>query len=180
MSDMQDAIRKAGFRQGSRNPKQGKRPDRGGGYGGPPRTPLPEFPKSYFGSDAQGQSYLLPDFVSKKNVDPVARHLGKEAWPNLTTGQMRRFFNHCREIERQLKVERESWHRVSARFESLCSHAQYAASANKIPPAFRDFIDSNVKRVSSSKDPGKAFLEGFLPHFEALVGFGAAYLKKDS
>ena len=93
---------------------------------------------------------------------------------------MRRFFNHCREIERQLKVDGRSWHQVSARFEGLCYQAQYAKSAGKIPKEFQDFIDDNVKRVGSAKEPERAFLDGFLPHFEALVGFGAAYMREVS
>ena len=171
MSSMEDALKKAGFK-----PKQQERRDRGGGRSRRPKEDLPKFPDSYFEIDNQGRSYLQPDFVSKKNVDPLAKILAV----NLTTGQMRRFFNHCRELERRLKVDGESWHQVSARFESLCYHAQNAVAARKIPREFQNFIDDNVKRVVSAKIPEKAFLDGFLPHFEALVGFGAAHMKKDS
>jgi hypothetical protein len=79
-----------------------------------------------------------------------------------------------------LKVDGKNWHQVSAGFEALCYHAQYAKSAGKIPKEFQDFIDDNVKRVGSAKEPERAFLDGFLPHFEALVGFGAAYLREVS
>ena len=43
-----------------------------------------------------------------------------------------------------------------------------------------EFIDGNVRRVVSDGNPREAFLRGFLPHFEALVGFGAAHMRKDS
>ncbi len=125
-------MKKAGFRS-----KRSQQRGRGGSQSGPPR----QFPDSYFGTDEQGRSYLQPDFVSKRNVDPLAERLGRDANPKLTTGQMRRFFNHCREIERRLKVEGESWEQVSARFESLSYHAQNAKSAGKIPQGFQDFID---------------------------------------
>lgn len=124
------------------------------------------------------KSYLQPAFVSKKNIDPLAKSLGKYSNPKLTTGQLRRFFNHCREIERRLKVDGESWKQVSAIFESLCYHAQSAKSGGKIPPEFQKFIDDNVKRVVTAKEPKKAFLNGFMLHFEALVGYGAAYMKR--
>jgi hypothetical protein len=39
---------------------------------------------------------------------------------------------------------------------------------------FHDFIRRNVAAVHSEKE----FLQGFLPHFEALVGFGSLHLKK--
>lgn len=169
MTNMEDAFKKAGL-QPSR-----QRQDRGGrGHGRPPKRDLPKFPDSYFKTDNENQSYLQPAFVSKGSVDPWAKHF---ADAKLTTGQIRRFFNHCREIERRLKVDGENWHQVSAPFEALCYHAQNAVAARKIPREFQDFIDDNVKRVVSAEEPEKAFLEGFLPHFEALVGFGAAYMK---
>ena len=173
MTSMEDAMKKAGLK-----PKQRERRDRGGGdRSKPQREALPKFPDSYFETDNQGRSYLQTDFVSKKNVDPLAKQL---AYRKLSTGQIRRFFNHCREIERQLKVDGKNWHQVSAGFEALCYHAQYAKSAGKIPKEFQDFIDDNVKRVGSAKEPERAFLDGFLPHFEALIGFGAAYLREVS
>ena len=138
---------------------------------------VPTLPDSYFILD-QGEPCLHTGFVSKRTVDPLAATMAN-ASPRLTTGQIRRFFNHCRDIERRLKVDGESWPQVAADFESLSAHAQYASSGQnrKIPVAFRQFIDSNVNRVTSSEDPRVAFLEGFVPHFEALVGFGAAHMR---
>ena len=138
----------------------------------------PPFPDSYFTLDEQGNRCLRTEFVARDTVDPLAALLAN-ANPRLTTGQVRRFFNHCRDIERQLKVEGVSWQQVAARFESLSSHAQYASSGRerKIPPEFQQFIDRNVRMVASSEDPGAAFLLGFVPHFEALVGFGVAYMR---
>ncbi len=174
MADMRDAMKRAGLQS-----TQSERRDRGrDDRSRPPGKALPKLPDSYFKIDDRGQSYLQPDFVSKKNVDHLAKQLATQSNPKLTTGQLRRFFNHCREIERQLKVDGESWLRVSARFEALCYHAQNAVEARKIPPEFQDFINRNVKRVVAAEEPEKTFLEGFLPHFEALVGFGAAYMKE--
>lgn len=170
MTNMEDAMKKAGFR-----PKQQERRKRGGSR--PRREDSPKFPSSYFEVDNQGRSYLQPAFVAKGNVDTLAEQFACSE-PKLTTGQIRRFFNHCREIERQLKVDGESWHQVSAGFEALCYHAQNAVAARKIPREFQNFIDENVKRVVSAKEPKRAFLDGFLPHFEALVGFGAAHMKE--
>lgn len=171
---MRDAFKQAGVRV----PPQ--TPSRGGGRGGsgrraPPSTPY-KLPDSYFQTDSDGCRYLNPVFVSKSGLDPYVRAFKGR----LTTGQLRRFFNHCRELERQLKVERTSWERLSAKFAALSYHAHNAAAARKIPDQFRDFIDENVKRVLTSDAPRDAFLVGFLLHFEALVGFGATHLKKGS
>lgn len=162
----------------SRSGQQGRgRQGRGGGQHPSQNAALPEFPNRYFEPDERGNPCLRTDFVSRNKVDRMAKVLAN-ANPRLTTGQIRRFFNHCREIERRLN-DGESWKQVASDFESLCSHAQYASSGQnrKIPREFCQFIDSNVKRVGASDDPHAAFLRGFLPHFEALVGFGAAYMK---
>ncbi len=166
----------------ARPPNRGNRGgNRGGGNrgGGRERRPvnMPKLPDAYFAPDDGGKLCLRTDFVSKENMDGLARALARDAYPNLTTGQARRFFNHCREIERRMQVEGESWQSVAAEFDGLRYHAQYAESGGKIPAEFQTFIDDNVRRVASSDDPGDAFLRGFLPHFEALIGFGAAYMR---
>ena len=138
---------------------------------------MPTFPDAYFAPDENGAPCPRTDFVSRAKMDALARFLASgDRNTKLTTGQARRFFNHCREIERRLQVEGESWSEVAASFQSLSAHAQYARSGRKIPREFQWFIDDNVDRVSSADDPRDAFLRGFLPHFEALVGFGAAYM----
>ena len=168
MSSMQHALRKAGLGP------QRRRPDRS------EHREASRFPSGYFGADEENRRYLQPAFVARNTVDPLARQLGRHARPALTTGQMRRFFNHCRELERRLQADGERWEQVAAKFEALCSHAQYAQSVRKVPVEFARFIDDNVKRVVTDSNPREAFLRGFLPHFEALVGFGAAHMRKDS
>lgn len=140
-------------------------------------VPSPQFPDAYFESDPAGNRYLLPAFVSRANVDALASRMGS-AHPALTTGQLRRFYNYCRTMERQLNVEGRSWQQVAADFEALAFHAQYAHSARKIPQEFQQFIDDNVRRVNAASGyQREAFLRGFLPHFEALVGFASAHLR---
>ncbi len=170
---MREAFAKAGVQTKSKpTPVRSRQPTSHRG-----QTMPPKLPTSYFGVDEAESSYLLTDFVSREKLEPYVRAFAN-GHPSLTTGQMRRFFNHCRGIERELKAEGKSWQQVSAKFASLSPHAHSAAAANKIPPLFRGFIDDNVKRVLSSTDPCQAFLAGFLRHFEALVGFGAKFLKK--
>ena len=164
MSSMQHALRKAGYGVQRRRPVRGDRP------------PSPKLPDAYFATDAEGRRYLQPNFVAKKTIEPLARQLGRFENPRLTKGQLRRFFNHCRQIERRLLIDGESWDQVDARFQALCSHAQYAESSRRIPATFKCFIDQNVQRVVADRDPRDAFLRGFLPHFEALVGFGSTHM----
>ena len=163
---------------GQRGRGGGGRQDRGRGRNQPSYSEREEFSGSFFQQDESGNHSLRSEFVSKRGVDRLARDLA-DVNPALTTGQIRRFFNHCRDIERRLRTDGESWRQVSASFEMLSSHAQYAQSTRRIPRLFQDFIDANVERVASADDPRAAFLEGFLKHFEALVGYGAQHFRED-
>ena len=171
MTDMRRSMRKAGFK-GRQRRRRRKPPQRASRRDA--SFSIPEFPTRYFLKDSNGHWYLDSSFVGKANMDALAKGLSNR---RLTTGQTRRFFNHCRDIERRLKVDGNSWEQVSARFESLSYHAQNAVAAKKIPNEFQQFIDANVKRVVSWGEPREAFLNGFLPHFEALIGFAAKHMK---
>ena len=169
--------------QGNRGDRGGRQRGRGGGRPDRSRdqrrySERNEFSGPFFQQDASGNPSLRSAFVRKQGMDQLASDLA-QGNPALTTGQIRRFFNHCREIERRLQTDGESWERVSASFEMLSSHAQYAASSRRVPRLFQEFIDVNVERVASADDPGAAFLDGFLKHFEALVGYGAGHFRED-
>ena len=174
MPDMRSEMKRAGL--GDR-PRSGHDHRRGQERPRGEQADMPTLPLSYFVAADEESPCLDTAFVSKRNLDKMAHCLARNARPALTTGQVRRFFNHCRMIERRLAVDNEPWNRVAASFEMLACHAQNAQAAGKIPREFQKFIDDNVARVTSSANPERSFLKGFLPHFEALVGFGAAYLK---
>lgn len=97
--------------------------------------------------------------------------------PKLTTGQLRRFFQHCRGLETRLKSGSATWPQLRAQFQFLDAAATdaFGKQPPKIPDVFYDFIRRNVAAVKWEKD----FREGFLPHFEALVGFASLHLPKD-
>jgi CRISPR type III-A-associated protein Csm2 len=118
-------------------------------------------------------SDLIPDLVCRAKVEPMVREMGY-ASPQLTNHQLRRFFQHARAIEARLK-SRSKWSSEVAEFKKLDVAAAdaFGKSPRKIPKLFHDFVRRNVETVKSQDD----FLKGFLPHFEALVGFGAQYLR---
>lgn len=121
--------------------------------------------------DKQGD--LRREFVQRKYLDPEARQMASDG---LTSTQMRRFFQHCRGIESQIKSGQATWDHLAAAFDKMDSVAENSLSRPKdsIPRSFYEFIKTNVAAVKTQKD----FIEGFLPHFEALVGFLAGYLRK--
>lgn len=124
--------------------------------------------------DAEG--HLRIEYVSREKVEPLVRAMAN-ASPKLTTGQIRRFFQHCRRLETRLQTREAGWAQVRPQVEFLDAAAQdaFGKTPRKIPALFRDFIQRNIAAVRSEKD----FREGFLPHFEALVGFGATHIQRD-
>jgi CRISPR type III-A-associated protein Csm2 len=123
--------------------------------------------------DAAGN--LRIDFVVRDRLVPIAKDLAN-AQPPLTAHQVRRFFQHCRAIEAKLRAKTSTWAAEEAAFRQLDVAAAdaFGKMQPKIPELFHDFIKSNVAAVKNEKD----FLKGFLPHFEALVGFGSQYFKE--
>lgn len=127
--------------------------------------------KGYF--DAAGN--LHNELVARARIVPVAEAMSK-ANPPLTMHQIRRFFQHCRAIEAKIRAGTSTWPAEEAAFRQLDVAAAdaFGKSPRKIPKLFHDFIKSNVAAVKNEKD----FLKGFLPHFEALVGFGSQFFKE--
>lgn len=123
-----------------------------------------------------GNGCLKVEFVSRENVEPLSRTMCGDR-SGLTTHQLRRYFGHCRAIETRLKSGGATWAAVWPEVKKLDVAAADGAAKQppKIPALFHDFIRRNVDMIKTEKD----FLKGFLPHFEALVGFGQAHLRKD-
>ncbi len=119
--------------------------------------------------DADG--YLRLEYVHRQRADELARAL---ADAGLTRTQLRRFFQHCRALETRLRSKQATWRSIAPDVTAIDSKA--VASLRRanaaIPELFYDFLVKNVAAIASEKD----FLEGFLPHYAAVVGFGAAYI----
>lgn len=152
----------------------GHQQGRGGGRNQPPDDKVanhwPDYLKEgYF--DADG--CLKVEYVSRDKVEPLAQRMA-----SLSTHQIRRYFGHCRAIETRLKSGGTMWASVWPEVKKLDVAAADGAAKQpqpKIPPLFHDFIRRNVDAIKCEKD----FLKGFLPHFEALVGFGQMHFGKE-
>lgn len=144
----------------------------------PPQSSLDQFWPGYLNDGYFEGGNLRPELVSRDKMDALAHEMANDR-PGLTKHQLRRFFNHCRAIEARLKSGASTWEAERANFLKLDIAAAAAAPSPdrndpKIPRLFHDFIKRNVQAVRTETD----FLKGFLPHFEALVGFGQAHFKQ--
>jgi hypothetical protein len=116
---------------------------------------------------------LRLELVRRVTVDPLAAAL---AGAGLTKTQLRRFFQHCRGLEVQLRAGQASWENLAAKFALIDASAEAALRRSQaaIPPLFYDFLITNCAAVGTRAD----FLEGFIPHYVALIGFSAAHLRE--
>lgn len=112
---------------------------------------------------------LRVELLERTRMDRLARAMAS-GQPPLTSHQVRRFFQHCRRIEARLRAS-STWAREERDVLKIDSFAADAASKRKAPPIFEEFIRRNVAAVKDQRD----FTEGFMAHFEALLGFGARY-----
>lgn len=126
--------------------------------------------EGYF--DAEGN--LLETYLREVKVEPLVKAMASTEKAALTTHQVRRFFQHCRFIEAKIRAG-SSWEAQRAEFLKLAVAAAdaYGKSEKKIPKPFLDFINANTSKVKTKED----FLKGFMPHFEALVGFGSIHFE---
>lgn len=99
------------------------------------------------------------------DADRIAKQLGLDR-PPMITHQLRRFYGHVRAAENRLKMTR-NFPAVNIDLKKLDSFVAEAKGKGKIPDLFYDFITKNLDAVKTEKD----FLDGFLEHFQAVVGF---------
>ncbi len=133
----------------------------------------PNYLKDGYFENEQSKS-LRPEFVLRDKIAPLVKAMA-HAYPPLNSHQARRFFQHCRAIEARLRADKAAWADEKSNLLRLDMAAADARGKDpkKIPQIFHDFIKLNVAAVRTEKD----FIKGFLPHFEALIGFGSAYFK---
>lgn len=127
---------------------------------------------------AQGyfkEGFLVADYVRRDRILPLVRAFAA-ATPPLTNHQLRRFFQHCRAVEARLKRNSGEWPQLEVEFRRLDMAAAdaFGKKDRKIPKIFHDFIAMNSRTVQGKDD----FLKGFIPHFEAVVGFSSGILRE--
>lgn len=118
---------------------------------------------------------LRREYVERRRVEPLIKAMS-QARPALTMRQARRFFQHCRAIEARLRARTSTWLAEESRFRKLDVAASdgFGKSQRRIPELFHDVIKASVAAVRNEAD----FLKGFLPHFEAIIGFGSQHLRE--
>jgi CRISPR-associated protein Csm2 len=145
------------------NCSQAARESGSGGAGGGSNALSPDYLQGgYF--DAKG--YLRERYIARGgDADGIAKQLGFDR-PPMVTHQLRRFYGHVRAAENRLKMTGD-FPAVYIDLKKLDSFVAEAKGKGKIPDLFYDFITKNLDAIKTEKD----FMDGFLEHFQAVVGF---------
>ncbi|CUS91329.1 CRISPR-associated protein Csm2 [Candidatus Kryptobacter tengchongensis] len=85
--------------------------------------------------------------------------------PELKSSQLRKFYNEVRGLAD--RVEGEGFERVKPLIRMLKAKVHYQKGRKLVPQEFVNFISKCVDEVKDETD----FLEGFVKHFEAVVGY---------
>ena len=99
------------------------------------------------------------------DADTIAKKLGIEK-PAMTNHQLRRFYSHVRAAENKLKIT-QNFSSALVDLRKLDAFVAEAKGKGKIPDIFYGFINKNLENVKTQDD----FLNGFMEHFQAVVGF---------
>lgn len=132
---------------------------------------LEDYP-SYFAAD----DVLKYEYVTERAME-IANCLSKVR-PNMTMHQLRAFYRHVKLQEGALDGGCP-FQQVRLQICKLKPFASERASKRKIPPYFESFIRLNVEAVEKTRDEAsfrKAFIEGFVEHFQAVVAYCAGTL----
>jgi CRISPR type III-A-associated protein Csm2 len=105
-------------------------------------------------------------------AEKIAEELGY-ARPKMTMHQVRAFYGHVKRQERAVTNGRP-YREVLPEISKLKPIANERASKEKIPAAFKDFIERNVDKCKDEK----AFLNGFVEHFQAVVAYCAGTIRE--
>lgn len=146
------------------NRPQRFRDSRGGNYQHPPQPKLPDgyLKEGYF--DDKGNP--LPQVLQKWPID-IADALFK-ARPRMTTNQLRgAFFAEVRRLERKLGATCD-FDMVRPELLKLNAYVVDRRKKYKVSALFEEFITVNLREAARGE---QEFINGFVPHFECLVGF---------
>lgn len=124
--------------------------------------------------------FLLSGYYSDKEkkklreelISKEADELGKKfasLKPELTTTQLRKFFNEVRSLEERVE---ENFDEQKALVLMLKSKVAYAVGkkTSKTPREFKDFMDACIDNINDKKD-----FDGFIKFFESVVGYFIYY-----
>lgn len=122
----------------------------------------------YF-EEKNGKRYIRLELLDKTASD-IAKLLGNQG---MKSAQLRKFFNKARGIEAKLDRARD-FDGIKADLTRLKPNTAYQQGRSLIPVEFLTFMEKNIALATQDQ---YNFREGFLSHFESVVGFFVYYFR---
>ena len=124
----------------------------------------------YFDDAGHIHKELLVDHARE-----VARLIGlrQDRAEGIKNAQLRKFYGHVKTAESRMNY-RVPFEAVQPKVLELSAFVAEAHGKGKVPLVFKEFMDLNLNCVSD----GKSFREGFVKHFQAVVGFFSMFYRE--
>lgn len=120
--------------------------------------------------ELNGGYFVKDDFIKKEYVLDYAKDLANEFTKNENVNkptQIRKYFDYCDKINGIYKVKRNFLY-VQAELPKVIAHLNNALKKGLISNDFVTFLEKNIELAIIEE---KNFVKGFIPHFEAVIGF---------
>lgn len=106
-------------------------------------------------------------------AEKLGKKLAELEKPELTSTQLRKFFNEVRSLEERVE---ENFDEQKALVLMIKSKVAYSVKkkTSRMPEEFKDFIDACIDKIADKKD-----FDGFVKLFESVVGYFTYYKKGD-
>lgn len=114
--------------------------------------------------------FLKDDYIRKEFVLDYAKELAKEFSKNENvnkSNQIRKYFDYCDKIHGVFKAKKDFFF-VQAELPKVIPHLNNALKKGLITNDFYSFMEKNIELALIEE---KNFTKGFIPHFEAVIGF---------
>lgn len=108
----------------------------------------------------------LKESLIIKYPKALAEQFSKEPKINKPT-QIRKYYDYCKNLEGILKIKND-FNSILSELYQLVPLTNNALNKGNISVSFKDFIELNIHQAVKSE---KNFTEGFLPHFQSLLGY---------
>lgn len=120
--------------------------------------------------ELSGGYFIKDDFIKKEYVLDYAKELANEFTKNENVNkptQIRKYFDFCDKINGIYKVKRNFLY-VQSELPKVIAHLNNALKKGLISNDFVKFLEKNIDLAIIEE---KNFVKGFIPHFEAVIGF---------
>lgn len=108
----------------------------------------------------------LKDTLIIKYPKILAMYFSSDPKVNKPT-QIRKYYDYCKNLEGILKIKND-FNFILSELYQLIPLTNNAMNKGNISNSFRDFLELNINQAVKSE---KNFIEGFLPHFQAIIGY---------